>query len=50
MRPASLDKADLLAKLDDLHAAGILTDRELAAKRSLVERLATGSPLASTPR
>ena len=48
VRPATLDKDDLLAKLDDLHAAGILTDRELAAKRALVQRLAT--PLASSPR
>ena len=39
-------RADLLAKLDDLHRAGVLTDGELAEKQALVERLLDGEPLA----
>jgi hypothetical protein len=45
-----INAEDLLTKLKDLHAAGILTDAELAQKTTLVTRLATGHPLAaSTP-
>jgi hypothetical protein len=41
----AVDTNDLLAKLKDLHAAGILTDAELAQKTELVARLAAGQPL-----
>ncbi len=43
-----IDVTGLLAKLDDLHAAGVLTDAELEEKRSLVRRLAEGTTLATT--
>lgn len=46
-KPATADqRADLLAKLDDLHRAGVLTNGELAEKQALVERLLDGEPLA----
>jgi len=46
----AIDTADLLSKLDALHQAGVLTDAELAAKKSLVERLGDGRPVAATGR
>lgn len=47
-RPASFDTKGLLAKLDDLHRAGVLTDAELAEKRAVVASLARGERLAPT--
>ncbi len=47
-RPA-IDANALLAKLDDLHEAGVLTTNELDEKRALVARLASGNPYVSTP-
>jgi hypothetical protein len=44
------EAAGLVAKLEDLHRAGVLTDAELAEKKALVERLAQGETLVvSTP-
>ena len=44
--PSATEAAALVAKLDDLHRAGVLTDAELAEKKALVERLAQGETLA----
>jgi hypothetical protein len=46
---AGINVGDLLDKLDDLHAAGVLTDAELSDKRALVARIAGGERLARTP-
>ncbi len=43
-----LDQADLLAKLADLHRAGILTDDEFAQKTDLIARLVRLEQLAPT--
>ncbi len=47
-RQRTLEVTELLRKLDDLHAAGILTDAELEEKRALVAHVAEGAPLATT--
>lgn len=48
--PSPAEAAELVAKLVDLHRAGVLTDAELAEKKALVERLVGGETLAvSTP-
>jgi hypothetical protein len=44
--PTPAEAAALVAKLDDLHRAGVLTDAELAEKKALVERLTHGETLA----
>lgn len=43
-----VNQEELLAKLTDLHRAGVLTDDELEEKKALVARLARGESLAST--
>jgi hypothetical protein len=44
----AIDAADLIAKLIDLHEAGVLTTEELEEKKALVARLANAEPLAAT--
>jgi hypothetical protein len=44
-----VDSVRLLALLDELHEARLLTDDELAAKRDQVARLAAGKPLTVKP-
>ncbi|MCX7620540.1 MAG: hypothetical protein N2037_06810 [Acidimicrobiales bacterium] len=47
--PTRIDAEELIAKLVDLHEAGILTTEELETKKALVARLAASEPLATTP-
>lgn len=47
--PPRVNEADLVAKLTDLHRAGVLSDDEFEDKKALVGRLARGESLAATP-
>jgi hypothetical protein len=46
----TIDADDLIDKLKALHAAGVLTDAELAQKTAAVQQLAAGHPLAASNR